>query len=148
MELTSSTLHSSSVIFLINGNLLKLSLLLKHGKPPNDPSFYRPISFLPMLSKVFEKPIFRRLLPIIDMQKILPNHKFGFRQHHSIIQQTHRIVNKINEVLYTKQYCCAAFLDKSQAFDKVWHTGLQYKLRQSPPLMAWKISTIIFFCYW
>jgi hypothetical protein len=28
----------------------------------------------------------------------------------------------------------AAFLDISQAFDKVWHTGLLYKLRRSLPL--------------
>jgi hypothetical protein len=43
--------------------------------------------------------------------------------------KTHRIVDKINEALDTKQYCSAAFL--AQAFDKVWHTGLLYKLLQS-----------------
>jgi hypothetical protein len=32
------------------------------------------------------------------------------------------------------QYCSAAFLDISQAFDKVWYTGLLYKLRRSLPL--------------
>jgi hypothetical protein len=30
-----------------------------------------------------------------------------------------------------KQYCSAAFLDISQAFDKVWRTGLLHKLRRS-----------------
>jgi hypothetical protein len=40
-------------------------------------------------------------------------------------------VNKINEAIKPKLYCSAAFLDISQAFDKVWHTGLLYKLRQS-----------------
>ena len=29
--------------------------------------------------------------------------------------------------------CTAAFLDVAQAFDKVWHTGLQYKLRAALP---------------
>jgi hypothetical protein len=38
------------------------------------------------------------------------------------------------EALETKQYCSAAFLDISQAFDKVWHTGLLYKLRLALPL--------------
>jgi hypothetical protein len=46
----------------------------------------------------------------------------------------HRIVQRINEALEKKQYCCAAFLDISQAFDKVWHIGLMYKLRWSLPL--------------
>jgi hypothetical protein len=33
-----------------------------------------------------------------------------------------------------KSYCSAAFLDISQAFDKVWHISLLYKLRQSLPI--------------
>jgi retron-type reverse transcriptase len=33
--------------------------------------------------------------------------------------------------LDSKQYCSSAFLDISQAFDKVWHAGLLYKLRQA-----------------
>jgi hypothetical protein len=54
----------------------QIILLLKSRKPPNDPSSYRPISLLPMLSKVFEKLIFHRLLPIIEKQQILPNSAF------------------------------------------------------------------------
>jgi hypothetical protein len=50
-----------------------------------------------------------------------------------MIQQTHRIANKINEAIEAKQICSAAFLDISRAF-KVWHTGLIYKLRLSFPL--------------
>jgi hypothetical protein len=34
----------------------------------------------------------------------------------------------VNEALENKQYCSVAFLDISQAFDKVWRTGLLYKL--------------------
>jgi hypothetical protein len=43
-------------------------------------------------------------------------------------------VHKINEAFETKQYCSTAFLDISQAFNRVWHTGLLYKLRQLFPL--------------
>jgi hypothetical protein len=32
-----------------------------------------------------------------------------------------------------KQYCTAPFLDIAQAFDKVWHTGLLYKLKNILP---------------
>jgi hypothetical protein len=56
---------------------------------------------------------------------------------HYTIEQTHRIVQQINEALERKQYCSAAFLDITQAFDKVWHTGrtgLLYKLKLSLPL--------------
>jgi hypothetical protein len=35
---------------------------------------------------------------------------------------------------FPEAYCSAAFLHISQAFDKVWHIGLLYKLRQSLPI--------------
>jgi hypothetical protein len=98
----------------------KIILHLKFGKPPNEPMFYRPISLLPILSKVYEKLLLYRLLPIIENRRLLPDHQFGFRHRHSTIHQTHRIVHKINEALETNQYCSAAFLDISKAFDKVW----------------------------
>jgi hypothetical protein len=41
-----------------------------------------------------------------------------FRQRHSTIEQTHRVVRKVHESLENKKYCSAAFLDISQAFNK------------------------------
>jgi hypothetical protein len=102
---------------------------LKPGKPPNELTSYWPISLLPIVSKVFEKLLLKRLLPIVEINRLIPNHQLSFRQRHSTIQQTHRV-----KALENKQYCSAAFLDISQAFHKVWHTGLLYKLRQSLPL--------------
>jgi hypothetical protein len=92
---------------------------LKSGKPLNELTSYRPLSLLPIVSKLFEKLLWKRLLPIVEINRLIPNHQFGFRQRHSIIQQTHRVVRKINEALENKQYCSAAFLDIFQAFDKV-----------------------------
>jgi len=36
--------------------------------------------------------------------------------------------------LEEKKYCSAAFLDITQAFDRVWHEGLLYKIKQNLPL--------------
>jgi hypothetical protein len=66
---------------------------------------------------------------MVENNRLIPNRQFDFRQRYSKIEQTHRIVQRINEALENKQYCSAAFLDISQAFDKVWHTGLLYELR-------------------
>jgi hypothetical protein len=111
----------------------QIILILKPGKPPNELTSYQQISLLPV-SKVFEKIPLKRLLPVVENNRLIPNHQFGFRQRHSTIEQMHQIVQRIKEALENKQYCSAAFLNISQAFGKVWHTGLLYKLRRSLPL--------------
>lgn len=74
-----------------------------------------------------------RSLPIIDSKGLIPDHQFGFRQKHSTIEQVHRLVKRINVAFERKKYCSAAFLDISQAFDRVWHEGLLYKLKMCLP---------------
>ncbi|XP_018377267.1 PREDICTED: RNA-directed DNA polymerase from mobile element jockey-like [Trachymyrmex cornetzi] len=83
---------------------------------------------------LFEKLILSRLKPIIERKQLIPNHQFGFRHEHATIEQAHRVYNKIFASLEEKKYCSAAFLDITQAFDKVWHTGLLYKIKSNLPL--------------
>ncbi|KAL4132544.1 hypothetical protein QTP88_009673 [Uroleucon formosanum] len=104
-------------------------LILKPKKPPDCPSSYRPISLLPILSKVFEKMLLKKLTKTVEETKALPDSQFGFRSKHSTIHQIHRLVDKISFSLEEKQYCTGAFLDVSQAFDRVWHAGLLFKLK-------------------
>lgn len=108
-------------------------MILKPDKPSYQASSYRPISLLPVLSKVFEKVLLSRINIIIERQKIIPNHQFGFRSNHSTIDQVHRITNEIETSLENKQICSAVFLDVAQAFDKVWHEGLLFKLKSNLP---------------
>jgi hypothetical protein len=112
----------------------QIILLLKPGKPPHELTSYLPISLLPVVSNVFEKLLLNRILPLVAYHSLIPDHQFGFRKRHSTMEQTHCVVQRIHEALETKQYCSEAFLDISQAFDKVWHTGILYKLRWALPL--------------
>lgn len=111
----------------------QIIMILKPGKEAEKAESYRPISLLPILSKVFEKLLLLRLNPIIEDRAIIPKHQFGFRCFHSTIEQVHRIVNEINRSFEEKKYCSAVFLDISQAFDKVWHEGLFFKLKKLLP---------------
>jgi hypothetical protein len=49
------------------------------------------------------------------------------------------VTNAITEALENHKYCTAAFLDISQAFDKVWHEGLICKLRPLFPASTHKL---------
>ena len=105
----------------------------KPGKPPNDVKSYRPISLLPVISKLFEKILLIKLKPILVEKKLIPDHQFGFRTNHSTIEQVHRVIDKIATTFEKKEYFSAVFLDIQQAFDRVWHKGLLYKLKKQLP---------------
>jgi hypothetical protein len=77
---------------------------LEAGKPPSRLTSYQPISILPIVSKLFEK-----LLPVVENSRLVHDHQFGFRQRHSTLEQTYRIIRRINDALVNKQYCSAAF---------------------------------------
>lgn len=103
-------------------------LVLKPGKSQYRPDSYRPISLLPIFSKLFEKLFLIRLKPILEERKLIPDKQYGFQEKHSTVEQVHRITAVISEALETKKYCAAAFIDAAQAFDRVWHAGLLLKL--------------------
>lgn len=108
-------------------------MILKPGKPKNEITSYRPISLLPTISKLFEKLLLKRVIPIMEEAQLIPQHQFGFRKKHSTIDQVHRVTHIIEKALEEGKYCPAVFLDVTQAFDKVWHEGLFYKLNKLLP---------------
>lgn len=111
----------------------EIVMILKPGKPPHIASSYRPISLLPVISKLFEKLLLKRMQPIIERKNLIPNHQFGFRCGHSTVDQVHRITHIIEKALEENRICSAVFLDIAQAFDKVWYEGLQWKLKSILP---------------
>ncbi|GFR11049.1 RNA-directed DNA polymerase from mobile element jockey [Trichonephila clavata] len=103
-------------------------LILKPGKDPTDPQSYRPISLLPVLSKIAEKIILARLNVHLDKNNILIPEQHGFRPRHSTTHQLLRVVEFIKEANDRNQCTAAVFLDIQKAFDRVWHTGLLFKM--------------------
>lgn len=114
-------------------------VISKQGKPPTELTSYRPISLLPVMSKIFEKLLMKRLNHVIEERQLIPNHQFGFRNKHSTIDQIHRITNVVEKALEEKKVCAAVFLDVAQAFDKVWHEGLLFKLHRDLPRQYYEI---------
>jgi len=91
--------------------IAEVIMILKSGKPPHKATSYRPISLLPVMSKLFEKLLMIRLKPIIDSSNLIPDHQFGFPNNHPTIEQVHRITNVIEKELEEKKVCSTIFLD-------------------------------------
>ena len=108
-------------------------MLHKPGKDPHQTASYRPISLLPVFSKILEKIIYDRIKPIIETKKLIPDHQFGFRNKHSTIEQMHRLINEIIVALENKEYCTALFIDIEKAFDKINHESLLQTIRKQFP---------------
>ena len=62
--------------------IAKVRPLFKKGSK-TDPSNYRPISLLPLLSKVFERVVLDQTKEFLSLNKILYDYQFGFRKNHS-----------------------------------------------------------------
>ena len=86
----------------------KIAQITAIPKPVKDTTLsasYRPISLLPVISKMFETILAGRLEPFISACNVIANHQFGFRKSHSTIQQVHRVTNKILSDFENKKFC-------------------------------------------
>ena len=95
-----------------------------------DKGNYRPISLLPICGKIFEKLMFDHMYSFIT-NKLINDNQSGFRPGDSTINQLLAITTEIYNAFESLDETRAVFLDISKAFDKVWHEGLIFKLKQN-----------------
>ena len=92
-------------------------------------SNYRPISLIPIFSKIYEKIVYNRLYDHLTKNKYLYTSQFGFQKNcsteHALIELSENIVKSFEKNLYT----LGVFIDLSKAFDTVNHLILFEKLK-------------------
>ena len=93
-------------------------------------SNYRPITTLPVLSKIFEKLIFFRMNSFIVKYDILVPFQYGFRSGSSTADALLEYMNRVYDTINNKQLFCTILLDFKKAFDCVDHNILLGKLER------------------
>ena len=107
---------------------LKIAKVIPLFKSGDDMLFsnYRPVSILPIFSKILERIMYNRL--IIYIEKMLNSNQFGFRKDHSAAMALMCLVDKISKAIENGEFVLGLFLDFSKAFDTVNYDILFMKL--------------------
>ena len=95
-----------------------------------NPTDYRPISITPVLSKIFERLLAKRLSAFAEHNRLFPLLQFGFRKGLGTCDALLTISTIVQRSLDSGQEVRLVGLDFSAAFDRVNHKALIFKLRQ------------------
>ena len=92
---------------------------------------YRPISLLPIAFKIFERLLYDKMFEFFIANNLISKSQSGFRPGGSCINQLLSITHEIYQSFDDNLEVRAVFSDISKAFDKVWHKGLIFKLKEN-----------------
>ena len=110
----------TSSIFPDCMKIARVTPLFKKGCK-SDPNNYRPISILPVVSKLIEKFLAKQITVFLEDNNLLSSSQFGFRKN----KNTSKAISSILEKLYANfdesKTTHGIFLDLSKAFDTVNH---------------------------
>lgn len=99
----------------------RVTPIYKSKGDPDDPDNYRPISVLPVFSKIFERFLANQLVDHIENNRLLNLHQSGFRRKHSTDTALHHMVDTWTSNLSQKLCTAVLAIDLSKAFDCLKH---------------------------
>ena len=115
----------------------------KPGKNKNSTSGYRPISVLPVATKVIEKHVKKIIMDHLANHAPISSRQWGFMTDRSTISALIKVVDDWSKALDQGSEVCVVFFDVSKAFDKVPHLPLIQQLQElyvDPYLIRWLID--------
>ena len=115
----------------------------KSSSNTSDPSNYRPISLLSVISKILEKHVHSILYSFCLDHNLVSPYQFGFLPNRSTSSALLFATNSFHKILQNNKAICACFLDLKKAFDSVPHApliDLLSSLNCPPLLLKWLYS--------
>ncbi|GBP53950.1 RNA-directed DNA polymerase from mobile element jockey [Eumeta japonica] len=111
------------------------------GKDPQLASSQRPITLLSHIAKLFERVLLQCLLRHLTPRQ----EQFGFRRGHSTTFQLTRLLHHMAAEHNRGRRTVGIFLDIEKAFDRVWYSGLLYKLIENriPPALVRTVASFL-----
>ena len=100
--------------------IAKLKPLFKRGSK-TDPKNYRPISLLPLISKIIEKIIHDQTQSFLDKNNVIYRYQSGFRKFYSTDSCLSYLNNKITTGFESGLFTSMILIDLQKAFDTINH---------------------------
>ena len=89
---------------------------------------YRPVSLLPVFSKILERIVYNRVFNYLIKNAMLHPSQYGFQKDLSTEQAILELQDRLVDILNKKECCIGIFMDLSKAFDTLDHRILLNKL--------------------
>lgn len=122
--------------------LSHVSPLFKAGDPTL-PKNYRPVSLLPVVSRILEYFVKQQLMNYLNENSLLPESQFAYRRCHSTEDAVVCAVNRWQLAKSDRKYTGVVMVDMSKAFDRVRHVRLinvLFGLGVSGAVLQWFVS--------
>ena len=80
---------------------------------------YRPVSILPILSKIYERVALEQITNFIEKKLIYNHYQSSYRKNHSTATLLAKLRDDIKEAIKASEITLAVFTDYSKAFDTI-----------------------------
>ena len=101
------------------------------GKDLSSAKNYRPISLLSCLGKLFERLLAGRISKYLEHKGLFNKNQSGYRKGKMSSDHLLRLVEESHEGFRHGKVTASLFLDAEAAFDKCWHDGVKFKLKEN-----------------
>ena len=108
-----------------------MTLIPKAGTSGTAVKYKRPISLLNVDGKLLDKILNKRLYTFLEENSLQNERQHGFRHNRGTQTAILTLHETISKHLSLKHKVDIACRDVTKAFDKIWHTGLKYKIHSA-----------------